>query len=204
MNVYFYTLGCKVNRYETAAMQKLFVESGFTLTQQVQDAQVVVVNSCTVTASGDNKSLRCLRRAKRESPGCITVLCGCCAQMFAGNGAAEQPADIVVGTHSKTEIPLLVLRFAQQHKQINTVRAHCQSEMFENMPVTDMGERTRAVMKIEDGCERFCAYCVVPYARGPVRSMSIDSVKKQAAALAAAGYKEVVLSGINLCFYGRE
>lgn len=202
MNVYFYTFGCKVNQYETAAMSEMFLKKGFELSDSEETADVVVVNSCSVTQAGDRKSLRRLRQAR--AAGKVTVLCGCFPQAFPDKAAEAFEADIVSGNSNRAELPALVKSFLEKRERVVSVKPHDGGEAFEPLGATQPQGRTRAFLKIEDGCNRFCTYCIVPYARGRVRSLPISEISRLAAEIAAAGFKEMVLTGINLSSYGQD
>lgn len=200
----FYTLGCKVNQNETGALQQLFFENGFEIVGPGDAADVYVVNSCTVTSGGDKKSRQWLRRCKRENPGAVTVLTGCYPQAFPQEAQAATEADVVTGTNARGSIVADVRRFLASGERVVDIRPHAAGTAFEELPAEQPLGHTRAFLKIEDGCNRFCAYCIIPYARGRVRSRPLDSVLAELRALAAQGYREVVLSGINLCCYGQD
>ena len=200
----FYTLGCKVNQNETGALAELFCQNGFTLAAGGEDADVYLVNSCTVTAGGDKKSRQWLRRAKRQHPGAVTVLAGCYPQAFPEEAAAVAGADLVMGAKGRRRVLENVLLVLQTHERIVDIAPHEKGEAFEELPLERFAGHTRAFMKIEDGCNRRCAYCVIPRARGYVRSRSEENILKELAVLAGAGYQEVVFSGINLSSYGRD
>ena len=200
----FYTLGCKVNQNETGALAELFCQNGFSLAREGEAADVYLVNSCTVTAGGDKKSRQWLRRAKRLHPGAVTVLAGCYPQAFPEEAAAVAEADIVMGAKGRRRVLENVLSFLQTHERIVDIAPHEKGEAFEELPLERFEGHTRAFMKIEDGCNRRCAYCVIPRARGYVRSRSEENILKELAVLAGAGYKEVVFSGINLSSYGQD
>ena len=187
MRVCFYTLGCKVNLNETGALEQMFRSAGFTIVPEGEEADVFVVNSCTVTNFGDQKSRKWLRRAKRENPGAVTVLTGCYPQAFPEEAARFLEADLVCG-----------------HERIVAIAPHARGERFEELPVERFETHTRAFIKVEDGCNRQCAYCVIPRARGPVRSRAEESILNELHQLAAAGYREVVLSAISLPSYGLD
>ena len=204
MRIAFYTLGCKVNQYETQILEQLFVQRGYTLAPPDGEAEVYLVNSCTVTASGDQKTRQMLRRFKRRSPQAVTVLTGCYPQAFPEQAARLEEADLVTGTSERSRIPELVEQFLATGERIVAVKAHRPREGFESMRADGFLERTRAFVKIEDGCDRYCAYCIIPTARGPVRSKPLEALVEEVDALAKKGYREVVLSGINLSSYGRE
>lgn len=204
MNVAFYTLGCKVNQNETGALAQLFAENGFTLAQDGQRADIYIVNSCTVTAGGDKKSRQWLRRAKRENPQAVTVLTGCFPQAFPEEALLAHEADVITGSNHRRGVLAGVLRFLETGEKVIDIAAHEKNEAFEELPMEHMAGHTRAFMKIEDGCNRRCAYCVIPRARGNVRSRSEESILAELETLARAGYAEVVFSGINLSSYGKD
>ncbi|MEG1068830.1 MAG: tRNA (N(6)-L-threonylcarbamoyladenosine(37)-C(2))-methylthiotransferase MtaB [Ruthenibacterium sp.] len=204
MNVAFYTLGCKVNQNETGALAQLFCENGFSPVQDGETADVYIVNSCTVTAGGDRKSRQWLRRAKRENPHAVTVLTGCFPQAFPDEALLVTEADIITGSNARHHILADVLQFMQDGERIIDIVPHEKAELFEELPMESLAGHTRAFMKIEDGCNRQCAYCVIPRARGNVRSRSESSILNELSALVSAGYAEVVLSGINLSSYGKD
>ncbi len=204
MKVSFYTLGCKVNQNETGALEQLFRQNGFELAGADEAADIYIVNSCTVTAGGDKKSRQWLRRAKRENPDAVTVLSGCFPQAFPQQATDVAEADIVCGARERRHILDNVLRFLQDRQRIVEILPHEKGEAFEELPMEHFEGHTRAFIKIEDGCNRQCAYCVIPRARGFVRSRDETSILRELEALARAGYQEVVLSGINLPSYGRD
>ena len=204
MRVSFYTLGCKVNQNETGALEQLFLRRGYTLAAGDEAADVYVVNSCTVTAGGDKKSRQWLRRAKRQNPGAVTVLAGCYPQAFPEEAAQLEEADVVVGNVGRAAMLEDIQKALDSGERVVDIRAHEKGERFEELPMENFEGHTRAFIKVQDGCDRRCAYCVIPRARGASRSRSEESVVKELAALAAAGYKEVVLSGINLPSYGKD
>lgn len=204
MRVSFYTLGCKVNQNETGALMELFRENGYTLAQPGQEADVYVVNSCTVTAGGDRKSRQWLRRAKRENPGAITVLSGCYPQAFPEEAAAVTEADLVTGSANRRGLLQDIQTVLETGERLVHITPHERGERFEELPLERFEGHTRAFLKVEDGCNRQCAYCVIPRARGLVRSRSEESVVEELRTLAHSGYREAVLAGINLSSYGRD
>ena len=204
MRVCFYTLGCKVNLNETGALEQMFRGAGFTIVPEGEEADVFVVNSCTVTTFGDQKSRKWLRRAKRENPGAVTVLTGCYPQAFPEEAAKFMEADLVCGNGDRKAILDNVLKLLDGHERIVAVTPHQRGEQFEELPVERFETHTRAFIKVEDGCNRQCAYCVIPRARGPVRSRAEESILNELRQLAAAGYQEVVLSAISLPSYGLD
>lgn len=205
MRVSFYTLGCKVNQNETGALAQLFEQHGFTVVESGEAADVYVVNSCTVTNFGDQKSRKWLRRAKRENPGAVTVLTGCYPQAFPEEAAAIAEADVVTGSGNRRSILGDVMQVVNGERgKVVDIRPHQKGEAFEELPMDRFADHTRAFVKIEDGCGRQCAYCVIPRARGPVRSRSEQSILEELRRLADAGYREVVLTAISLLSYGRD
>ena len=204
MRVCFYTLGCKVNLNETGALEQMFRGAGFTIVPEGEEADVFVVNSCTVTNFGDQKSRKWLRRAKRENPGAVTVLTGCYPQAFPEEAAQFMEADLVCGNGDRKAILDNVLKLLDGHERIVAVTPHQRGELFEELPVERFETHTRAFIKVEDGCNRQCAYCVIPRARGPVRSRSEASILAELRQLTASGYREVVLSAISLPSYGLD
>ena len=204
MRVCFYTLGCKVNLNETGALEQMFRANGFTIAQENEPADVFVVNSCTVTNFGDQKSRKWLRRKKRENPGAVTVLTGCYPQAFPEEAAQFTEADLVCGNGDRKAILDNVLKLLDGHERIVAITPHQRGEKFEELPVERFETHTRAFIKVEDGCNRQCAYCVIPRARGPVRSRSEASILAELRQLAASGYREVVLSAISLPSYGLD
>ncbi|HIV49987.1 MAG TPA: tRNA (N(6)-L-threonylcarbamoyladenosine(37)-C(2))-methylthiotransferase MtaB [Candidatus Faecalibacterium intestinipullorum] len=204
MRVCFYTLGCKVNLNETEALEQLFRRNGFTIVPEGEAADVFIVNSCTVTNFGDQKSRKWLRRAKRENPGAVTVLTGCYPQAFPEEAGQFMEADLVCGNGDRKAILDNVRKLLDGHERIVAITPHTRGELFEELPVERFETHTRAFIKVEDGCNRQCAYCVIPRARGPVRSRSEASILAELNQLAGAGYREVVLSAISLPSYGLD
>ncbi|MDD3193140.1 MAG: tRNA (N(6)-L-threonylcarbamoyladenosine(37)-C(2))-methylthiotransferase MtaB [Oscillospiraceae bacterium] len=204
MKAIFVTLGCKVNQYETQILQERFAKAGIESAGEGEMAALCVVNSCTVTASGDKKTRQMLRRLKRQNPGAVMVLTGCYPQAFPQEAAALEEADIITGSTNRSGLLELVQAFLQNHQRIVQIIPHQKGEAFEKMSASRFLERTRAFVKIQDGCDRYCAYCIIPYARGPVRSKPILDVVAELKTLAIQGYQEVVLVGINLPCYGKD
>ena len=196
-NVKFYTLGCKVNAYETGAMRALFEKSGYIAVDSGK-ADVYVINTCTVTATGDQKSRQMIHRARRENPHAIVAVVGCYAQSSTDEVRAIDGVDIVLGTADRSKIVDYVNSFCGD--RIDAVHETIEARYEELTSAAQ--SRTRAALKIQDGCDSFCAYCIIPYARGPARSRAMDSLIDEARTLAGAGYTEMVLTGINLSLYG--
>ncbi len=206
MKVYFYTLGCKVNQYETEAMTELFQENGYLVAATPEDADVIVVNSCTVTAVSDQKTRQAVRRFKRSAPEALVVLTGCMPQAYPSQAQELAEADIVTGNGDHANVLRLVdeYRADGSGKRIVRIEEHEKNECFENLPIESFSTRTRAILKVQDGCNRFCSYCIIPYSRGRSRSRSLEDLGAELKQIKEAGHKEVVLVGINFCCYGLD
>lgn len=204
MKVAFYTLGCKVNQYETEAMREAFAAAGHTVVPDSTPFDAIVINSCTVTAESDRKTRQTVRRFRKERPDAAVILTGCMVQAFSSEAKALSEADIIVGNTDVKKIVEYAEKFLLDGEKIFKVQKHKKEERFNTPSLTDFAERTRAYMKIEDGCERFCTYCIIPTARGFVRSKPLDEIKKEAENLSRAGFSEIVLVGINLTSYGKD
>lgn len=203
MNFNIVTLGCKVNQYESQAMREAMLKNGFTLSDDKDKADITIINSCTVTAVSDAKNRKIISRARRANPEGIIILTGCMPQAFPDDYKSFKDCDIVLGNAKRAElIPALNKYIFDKHSIVNITEHQGKSELFENLSVSTFEGHTRAFVKIEDGCNRFCSYCIIPYARGRVRSKTLDSLKKEVENIALSGYKEVVLVGINLSAYG--
>lgn len=202
MNIYFFTFGCKVNLYETENMKQLFSVSGYTVSANEAEADIFIVNSCTVTGTGDKKLKKELRRLRRSYPNSVIVLTGCFPQAFSEEAEKIPEADIISGTKNRSELPKLVESFIREKSRIVNVCPYTRDEKFEDMRNSGYENNTRAFLKIQDGCGMFCTYCIIPYSRGGFRSKPVESIIAEAEGFAAAGYKEIVLVGINLSFYG--
>ena len=203
MRIAFHTLGCKVNQYETEAMREAFTAAGHTPCDG-GDFDAAVINSCTVTAESDRKTRQLLRRVRRDNPNAIIVLTGCMAQAFKEESAALIDADIIAGNTDIKKIVSLVEKFVIDGERIVEVAPHEKKERFNTPSIKTFAERTRAYMKIQDGCDRYCSYCIIPRARGHIRSKSIEEIRTEAEHLSKSGFIEVVLVGINLSSYGRD
>lgn len=204
MKIAFYTLGCKVNQYETQVMRELFEKDGHTIVSDCPDVDVFIINSCTVTAESDRKTRQMLRKYRTLYKNAVIVLAGCMPQAFPVDAVNLIEADIVVGNTDPKEIPELVYTFLKTGERIVKLQSHKKNETFNTPTITDFEERTRAFMKIQDGCDRYCTYCIIPKARGPIRSKSLKDIKNEAENLSRQGFCEVVLVGINLTSYGKE
>lgn len=204
MYIHFITFGCKVNTYETACMTAAFEAEGFTATSEKSLADIFVINSCTVTSESDSKLRQTLRGLRRDYPEAVIVLTGCYPQAFPNEAAAESCADIVAGTKNRADIVRLVKEYLKKREHICSVTPYSAHDCFERMSADHVEGHTRAFMKIQDGCNAFCTYCIIPYSRGRIRSKPIKDIISEAENLARNGYKEIVLVGINLAFYGAE
>ncbi|MDE6520182.1 MAG: tRNA (N(6)-L-threonylcarbamoyladenosine(37)-C(2))-methylthiotransferase MtaB [Ruminococcus sp.] len=201
--VFFLTFGCKVSQYETECLEGCFIAEDFEIAEYEADADVFVVNSCTVTGSGDSKSLYAVRKLRRRYPDAVIVLTGCLPQATPEIAEKCTEADIVTGTKEREKLPKLVMQSISEKMRITDIPEYTNHDVFDDIPCR-LSVKTRAFMKIQDGCNCFCSYCMIPYARGRCRSKPMDSLRKDAEQLAESGHKEIVLVGINLAFYGQE
>lgn len=204
MKVALTTLGCKVNQFETETMEGLFKQRGYEVVPFDACADVYVINTCSVTSLGDRKSRQIIRRAHRENPQAIVAVCGCYAQVAPEEIRAIEGVRVVLGTKERAHIVDYVEKAMHEDGIQGTITDIMQAKTFEDIPLYDSPERTRAFLKIEDGCQNFCSYCIIPYARGPVKSRQPEHVRREAEKLVAMGFKEIVLTGIHLGAYGRD
>lgn len=198
----FTTLGCKVNEYDTQAMRELFEAAGWRSVPFSQEADVYLINTCTVTSTGDNKSMKTIRRTAREHPGADLIVSGCLAQKDAQRVAIEG-VRLIIGSSRRGEVVSLYEQAVTAQEQLIAVQS-LKYAPFERLQVSGHENRTRAIMKIQEGCDRYCTYCIIPYVRGSVRSMPISDVRAEAQRLSDSGYREIVLTGIHLASYGRD
>lgn len=203
MKAAFYTLGCKVNQAESEYMAELLQKAGFEIVNPNDEADYYIVNSCTVTATADQKTRQSVRRFKRKHPNSTVILTGCMPQAFPKDAEKLEQADIVLGNKNDNDILDLINKHAAQKNRIIRLSEHHNGEKFAPCSVRAFGGRVRAFVKIEDGCDRFCSYCIIPKSRGRVRSKPLEDLKQEVTDLAANGIKEVVLVGINLSAYGK-
>lgn len=201
MKLWTETLGCKVNTYETEVIKSEFLNSGYTLAEDVTDANVVVVNTCSVTNQSDAKSRKVIRRCKRENPEAVIVACGCSTQHHQDE-LKELGIDVLIGNKDKTKIVSYVEKFLKDHKRVSNFYDLLHSD-FEDMTINHYEDRTRAFVKIQDGCNNYCAYCIIPYLRGTIRNKDFDVAVKEINDLANNGFKEIVLTGIHTGSYPR-
>ncbi|MBP3390067.1 MAG: tRNA (N(6)-L-threonylcarbamoyladenosine(37)-C(2))-methylthiotransferase MtaB [Clostridia bacterium] len=204
MNFYFYTLGCKVNQYESQMLAEMLISAGHNIVNTPQNADGVIINSCTVTAESDRKTRQAVRRFRRLLPKGIIVLLGCMPQAFPTDAEALLEADIVSGNSTPERLPEFIEKFAETGRRIVDVTPHKRGEKYTTPALCNFSERTRAFMKIEDGCDRYCTYCTIPKARGDIRSRALSDIEKEAENLARNGFVEIVLVGINLTSYGKD
>ncbi len=209
LNIAIYTLGCKVNQYETQAMEQALTARGHTLVNFEDCADVYIINTCTVTAVSDKKSRQMIRRARRLNPDAVVAVCGCYAQVHP-EAVRDLDVDLIAGTGDRMAFLRLVEEIAAEGRggaarpPLLRVDDAMRRRDFEVLPAGGLERRTRAMMKVEDGCTNFCSYCVIPYARGPVRSLPLSDAAEQARQLEAAGYREITVTGIEISSYGRD
>jgi threonylcarbamoyladenosine tRNA methylthiotransferase MtaB len=203
-SVAFHTLGCKVNHYETEAIWQLFKEQGYERTEFESISDVYVINTCTVTNTGDKKSRQVIRRAIRKNPDAVICVTGCYAQTSPAEIMAIPGVDIVVGTQDRVKMLEYIEQYKEERKPINAVGNIMKNRVYEELDVPSFTDRTRASLKIQEGCNNFCTFCIIPWARGLMRSRDPQEVIRQAQQLVDAGYKELVLTGIHTGGYGED
>ncbi len=203
MKVAIYTLGCKVNQYETQAMEQSLRARGHEVVDFSGEADAYVVNTCSVTAVSDQKSRQVIHRVKKQHPAAVVAVCGCYPQTHAEN-VRLLGVDLIAGTGDRTGFLDLLEQAAAERGTIEAIDRSFERREFEVLPAGGMAERTRAMLKVEDGCVNFCTYCIIPYARGPVRSAPLETAAAQAAGLQAEGYREIVVTGIEISSWGRD
>ena len=198
------TLGCKVNQFETETVEGLFRQRGYEVVPFSEAADVYVINTCSVTSLGDSKSRQLIRRARRQNDAAIIAVTGCYAQVSPEEIKALDGVRVVLGTKDRAKIVDYVEQAAREDGLLDGVADVMEQGEFEDIPLFGMPTRTRAFLKIEDGCQNFCSYCIIPYARGPVKSRQLSHIRREAEKLAGAGFKEIVLTGIHLGAYGKD
>ena len=203
MKVAIYTLGCKVNQYETQAMEQSLRARGHEVVDFSDAADAYVVNTCSVTAVSDQKSRQVVHRVKKQRPEAVVAVCGCYPQTHADD-VRKLDVDLIAGTGDRTGFIGLLEQAVAEKRHLEAIDQSFERRVFEVLPAGGMAERTRAMLKVEDGCVNFCTYCIIPYARGPVRSLPLDKAAEQAAGLAADGYREIVLTGIEISSWGKD
>lgn len=208
--VSFYTLGCKVNQYETNAMEQQFIKNNYEIVENTQKADIYVINTCTVTNMAERKSRQMLRRVKEINPSAVLVVCGCYAQVAKNELEQIPEIDIILGINEKNEIVQIVKNYmekmAEQDKRSQEAEIDDVSKQKEFLDFGDVTytEKNRAVVKVQDGCNMFCSYCIIPYARGRIRSRKIESVVSEIEKIAKEKIKEVVITGIHVASYGKD
>lgn len=200
-----HNLGCKVNAYETEAMQQILEDAGYEIVPFTDYADVYVINTCSVTNMADRKSRQMLHRARKLNPGAVVVGAGCYVQTKEAQALVDEAIDIVIGNNRKHELVRLLKEYEQSHTRTKSVPdINHEKQEYEELSLTKTAEHTRAFIKVQDGCNQFCSYCIIPFARGRVRSRRLEDVLAEIRHLAANGYKEVVLTGIHLSSYGAD
>ena len=199
-----FVLGCKVNQYETEAMAEAFENEGYELVEPEEKADVYVINTCTVTGLSARKSRQAIRRAKQLNVGAVVAAVGCYPQTAREEVEKLPEVDIIVGTAERTKLPEYVAEFCMGKGRVSVVGNVMKKHDFEDLKIENYKNRTRAFLKIQDGCSQFCSYCIIPYARGPIRSRPPEDVLREVAKLAGSGFKEAVLTGIHIASYGRD
>lgn len=200
----FTTLGCKVNVYDSEAMAELFAEKGYEIVNFDDVADIYIINTCTVTNFGDKKSRQMIRRARRQNKNSIIVATGCYAQVAPQTVAEIEGINIVIGTKDRGKVVEIVENYRAEKGVLNAVTDIKGEKEFERLKVSNLKDRTRAYIKIQEGCNRYCTYCIIPYARGPVRSRKPEDVIDEVKTLAKNGFKEIVLTGIHVASYGLD
>lgn len=202
----FYTLGCKVNQADTASMEEIFRAAGYEIVDFNKPADIYLINTCVVTNTGQRKSRQIINRAVRNHPLSLVVVTGCYPQTAADEVRAIEGVDVIIGNQERGRIVELVEEslLSKESKVLDNVQKMTVDTKFEELGVGTETDKTRAFLKIQEGCNQYCTYCIIPYARGPLRSRSLDSIREEVGKLVAAGYKEVVLIGIHLGCYGKE
>jgi threonylcarbamoyladenosine tRNA methylthiotransferase MtaB len=201
--VAFHTLGCKVNQYETEAMAQMFKDAGYEIIEFEEKADVYVINTCTVTSFGDKKSRQVIRRCQKNNPQAVVAVVGCYSQVAPQEVAKIQGVDVIAGTAQRNKIVELVQN-ASKGKRIQSVTDIRRQREYEETGFISYSERVRAFIKIQDGCDNYCTYCIIPYTRGPVRSREPQNIVQEIAGLVQSGFKEFVLTGIHLTSYGKD
>lgn len=205
MKIAFHTLGCKVNQYESQALKEKFISKGYEVVSDDEFADVYVINTCTVTGLSDRKSRQFIRKVKKINPDCITAVVGCYVQVSPEEAKSIEGVNIIAGTNEKNKLP----EYIEEYVRAKGVESHVMelnelTEYEEMGIITNMDSRTRAYIKIQEGCNMFCSYCIIPFARGTVRSREKKDIIKEARSLIDQGFREIVLTGINTALYGTD
>lgn len=202
--VAFATLGCKVNQYETEAIKELFLSKGYINVEYEEIADIYIINTCTVTNFGDKKSRQIIRKAKKQNPDSIVIVVGCYAQVAPYEVSKIEGVNIIIGTKDRHKIVDILETYKKEDGLLNKVSQISKINKFEEFGLKDMKGRTRAYLKIQDGCNQFCSYCIIPYARGRIRSRLPEDIIKEVKLLVSNGFKEVILTGIHVASYGKD
>ena len=197
----FYTLGCKVNQYETQAMERLLTDMGHEIAPFESGCDGYVINTCSVTAVADKKNRAVIRRCRKNNPDAVIAVCGCYSQ-HAAEAVRELGVDVIGGSADRRAFVEMLVEAADKRVHLENVDAALRRRSFEDLPAGGLEERTRAMLKVQDGCVNFCSYCIIPYTRGPVRSATLETAVEQAKELAARGYREIVITGIEIASWG--
>ena len=200
----YHTLGCKVNQYDTQAMEEIMEKAGYQTVDFSDRADVYLINTCTVTGTGDKKSMQAVRRIRRLYPESRVILCGCMAQLYGEELLDKTGADLIIGTQHRGEVAALLKKVIDTGEPLCAVEAIQGNLCFEDLTVSRQNERTRAVVKIQEGCDNHCTYCIIPRVRGPIRSRPLEDIRDEVRRLADSGFCEIVLTGIHLSSYGRD
>ncbi|MGN1114971.1 MAG: MiaB/RimO family radical SAM methylthiotransferase, partial [Candidatus Ornithomonoglobus sp.] len=199
----FYTLGCKVNQYETEAVSEMFADNGYRIVPFYEKSDIYIINTCSVTSMSDRKSRQMIRRAKKTNPDALIAVMGCYSQTSPDEVLAIDGVNLVLGTKDRGSA-MRLLETLKPGDKLNAVTSVKDNHVFEELTVKRCMDHTRAYIKIQDGCSQFCSYCIIPYARGPVRSRKEEEILDEVKTLAQAGYKEIILTGIHAASYGAD
>ena len=202
--VAFHTLGCKVNQYETEAMEELFEKANYSIVRDEEFAHIYVINTCTVTNLSDRKSRQFIRRVRRINKDATIAVVGCYSQISPEEISKIEGVDVILGTSQRNRIVELCEEAEKKNRQINIVESARSYQEFEEISVEDIKSKTRAYIKIQDGCNQYCSYCIIPFARGPIRSRRLEDTMTEIEKLADSGFKEIVLTGIHVASYGKD
>lgn len=203
MKIYIHTLGCKVNQYESQAIEAILKSKGHELCSKDDDFDAFIVNTCAVTAESGRKSRQIIRQLKASHPDAICAVCGCYSQI-SPQDVEDIGADVLFGSGDRLSFIQALISAYEKKTTAVSIDEPLKRRVFEVLPAGNIGTRTRATLKIEDGCSNFCSYCIIPYARGPVRSLPLEEIKSQAESLYAGGYKEIIITGIEIASYGKD
>ncbi len=199
-----HALGCKVNQYESEAIAELFAQKGYEIVDIDEWADIYIINTCTVTNFGDKKSRQLIRKVKRQNPEAVVAAIGCYAQTAPDEIKNIEGVNLIIGTKGRKDIVDLVETYVPEMGVVSTVGQIAKEREFEHLTISKLADRTRAYLKIQDGCSQFCSYCIIPYARGPIRSRDPEDIMDEVKVLAENGFKEIILTGIHVASYGKD